>query len=135
MSKWLPWEYAYGQQLIGCGIPPPAAWTVDTGQVKSMDSWSLWQALTLSSGRKKIKIHQTRLLSGLQLSSVGEPVPTAASVVGSQLTEVQPDVAFCCYSVSASRFDALCVPRCFTAHHNLTEWLSELASACQAVLR
>ena len=81
----------------------------------------------------EIEIHQTRLnFSSLQLSSFGEPVPTAASAFCSWLTEVEPNVVFCCCSPSASRFDVLYILRCFSAHHNCTEWLSELTQPfCQ----
>ncbi|KAF4091003.1 hypothetical protein AMELA_G00032120 [Ameiurus melas] len=56
-----------------------------------------------------IGIRQTRLhFSSLQLSSFGEPVPNTASDFCSWLTEVEPDVVFCCCIPSTSRKPPLC---------------------------
>lgn len=35
----------------------------------------------------------------------------------SWLTKKEPNKVFCCCSSSVSRFDVLCVPRCFSAHY------------------
>ena len=77
----------------------------------------------------EIKIHQTRpRFSSLQLSSFGEPVPTAASAFCSWLTEVESNVALCCCSPSTSTFDMLCILRFFSAHHSCTVWLSSVVT-------
>lgn len=47
-----------------------------------------------------------------------EPVPTAASAFGSWLTELEPDLVFCCYSPSTLSFD---IWGCFSAYQICTE--------------
>lgn len=66
-----------------------------------------------------IKIHQIRLcFSSLQLYSFGEPQPTPVSVSCSCLTEVEPNMVFCCCRPSALQFDVFCVLTRYSAHHN-----------------
>ena len=50
------------QKSIHYITPPPTGWTVDTGQVVSMDSWCWLQIVTLpSAASAEIQTHQTRL--------------------------------------------------------------------------
>ena len=61
-------------------------------------------------------IRPAYVFSSLHLSSFGEPVPTGVSAFCSWLTEVKPDVVFCCCSPSAHMF---CFLRCFSNQQNV----------------
>ena len=95
--------------------PPPIAWNVDKKHVGSMDScyWrQIWPYHLQASA--EIQIHQTGLrFSRLQLSSVGEPEPNAASDFCSWLKVLEPNRVFCCCRPSALKFDVFFLLRCF----------------------
>uniref|UniRef100_A0A3B4ZJ67 L1 transposable element RRM domain-containing protein n=1 Tax=Stegastes partitus TaxID=144197 RepID=A0A3B4ZJ67_9TELE len=49
-----------------------------------------------------------------------------AKIAWARLTGVIPGVVFCCCSPSASRFNMLCVQRCYSAYLGCNKWLFEL---------
>lgn len=116
------------KKTLSTPVPHPQARSVGTRQVGFMDSGCWCQIQTLPSVcLSRIKIHQSRLcISSFPLSSSDELVPTATSAFCFWLTVMEPDMIFCCCSSSVSRFNMLCIPICFSAHHSCTEWLSEL---------
>lgn len=83
------------ENILNIITPPRPVWTVDTRQVGSMNSCCWHQILTLPV----IKISQSKLhFSSIQLPSFVESVSTVASVFCCWLTEVEPDMVFCCFA-------------------------------------
>lgn len=98
--------------------PLPSDWTVDTRQVGPMASCCWHQILTPPSARC------SRNTDLSKSSAEFSPCSRCSLRFLFWQAWMEPDVVFCCYSSSASRFDVLCVLRCFSAHHSW--WLSEV---------
>ena len=75
------WSVLRSHENIPHYVKPPAALTLDTRQVRSMNSFCWCQFLIQpSASSAEIQSHQTWLcFSSLQLTSLDEPVPITAS--------------------------------------------------------
>lgn len=69
------------------------------------------------------QVQTKQCFSNLHLPSFSKPVPNLVSDYCAWLPGVEPDVAFCFFNPSASRFVVL---RCNFAHLVCKEWLVEL---------
>ncbi len=107
---------------------PPAAWTVETRQDRSMISCSLCQILTIPSecrSRNQDSSDETMFFK----SSIVQFWWACVNCILHFLFLVDrmaPGVVFCCWSTSDSGFDVLCVQRWYSAYLGCNEWLFEL---------